>query len=109
MTGLLRRKVRCWSMIDATRVGTKTCPPYLAALDVERLYLSRSDSRQALMLIPLVRVGSSPQSAKNACYFFSRLDERDSARFGSYHFADKPELIGQFDDATAAIKFLTAI
>ena len=30
ITGLLRRKVRCWDMIDAARVGTKTCPPYLA-------------------------------------------------------------------------------
>ncbi len=76
-------------------------------LDVESLYLSRSDSGQALMLLPLVRVGPSPQSANNACYFFSRL-ERDGARFVSYHFTDKPELTGQFDEATAAIKFLTA-
>jgi len=29
MTGLLRWKVRCWGMINAARVGTKTCPPYL--------------------------------------------------------------------------------
>jgi hypothetical protein len=29
------------------------------------------------------------------------------ARFISYHYADKPELKGQFDDATQAIKFLT--
>ena len=31
MTGLLRWKVRCWGIINAARVGTKTCPPYLAA------------------------------------------------------------------------------
>jgi hypothetical protein len=43
---------------------------------------------------------------RNACYFFSRL-ERDGARFISYHYADKPELKGQFDDATEAIRFLT--
>ncbi len=29
MIGLLRWKVRCWGMINAARVGTKTCPPYL--------------------------------------------------------------------------------
>ena len=30
MTGLLRWKARCRGMINATRVGTKTCPPYWA-------------------------------------------------------------------------------
>ncbi len=29
MTGLGRWKVRCWNMIDADRVGTKACPPYI--------------------------------------------------------------------------------
>jgi hypothetical protein len=77
-------------------------------LDVETLYLSKKDSGRALKLLPLVQVGPSTQSAKNACYFFSRL-ERDGARFVSYHFTDKPELTGQFDEATAAIKSLTEI
>ena len=75
-------------------------------LDVESLYLSRKDAGRALKLLPLVRVGSSPQSAKNACYFFSRL-EGGGARFVSYHFEDKPELTGQFDEATAVINSLT--
>jgi len=76
-------------------------------LDVERLYLSKKDSGKALRLLPLIQVGPSPQSAKNACYFFSRL-ERDGARFISYHFADKPELTGRFTDATEAINALLA-
>lgn len=75
-------------------------------LDVERLYLSKKDSGKALKLLPLIRVGASPQSAKNACYFFSRL-ERGGARFVSYHFTDKPELTDQFTDATEAINLLT--
>ena len=75
-------------------------------LDVETLYLSKRDSGKALKLLPLIQVGPSPQSAKNACYFFSRLD-RDGARFVSYHFTDKPELTGQFADATEAINLLT--
>ncbi len=74
-------------------------------LDVERLYLSKRDSGRALQLLPLIQVGPSPQSAKNACYFFSRLD-RGGARFVSYHFADRPELTGQFADATETIKLL---
>lgn len=71
-------------------------------LDVERLYLSKKDSGKALKLLPLIQVGASPQSAKNACYFFSRL-EPNGARFISYHFAENSELTDQFADATEAI------
>ena len=77
-------------------------------LDVESLYLSKKESGKALKLLPLVQVGPSPQSTMNACYFFSRL-EREGAKFVSYHFIDKPELTGQFDEATAAIKSLVEI
>ena len=79
------------------------------ALDVEHLYLLKEDSTRALKLIPLIQVGSSPQSAKNACYFFNRLEREGGARFVSYHFTDKPELSGQFTDATEAIKSLTQL
>jgi hypothetical protein len=67
-------------------------------LDVERLYLANKESSGALKLLPLVKVGPSPESAKNACYFFSRL-EHDGARFISYHYIDQPELTGQFAEA----------
>ena len=77
-------------------------------LDVERLYLSKKDSGKALKLLPLIQVGPSPQSAKNACYFFSRL-EPDGARFISYHHTDRAELTGQFAEATEAIKLLTEV
>ena len=79
-----------------------------SCLDVDELYLSRKDANGSLRLLPLIHVGSSPQSAKNACYFFNRL-ESDGARFISYHFTDKPELTGQFADATEAIKFLSEV
>ena len=83
--------------------------PMSMPLEKDDLYLApREGVGQALRLLPLVQVGPSPQSAKNACYFFSRL-ERDGAKFVSYHFTDKPELTGQFNEATAAIKFLTEI
>jgi hypothetical protein len=77
-----------------------------AWLDVERLYLSKMGSSRALKLLPLIQVGPSPQSAKNACYFFNRI-ERDGARFVSYHFLDQPELNGHFSDAAETIKFLS--
>jgi hypothetical protein len=86
----------------------KETRPMSTWLDVERLYLSKKDSGRALKLLPLIQVGPSPQSAKNACYFFSRL-EREGARFVSYHFTDQPELKGQFNEATETITFLTQV
>jgi hypothetical protein len=74
-------------------------------LDVERLYLAGKDSVRALQLLPFVQVGPSPSSAKNACYFFNRV-EKDGLRFVSYHFADQPELRESFEDVPAAVEFL---
>jgi len=84
----------------------KESRPMTSWLDVDSLYIINGDQENALKLLPLVRVGPSPKSANNACYFFNR-QEREGARFISYHFADQPELSGQFEDAMNAIRFLT--
>jgi hypothetical protein len=78
-------------------------------LDVERLYLCSGNAGYALKLLPLIQVGPSPQSARNACYFFNRLERDGGARFISYHYIDKPELTGTFDQAMEAIKLLTEV
>jgi hypothetical protein len=75
-------------------------------LDVDSLYIINSQQSGALKLLPLIQVNGSPGSAKNACYFFNRT-EREGARFVSYHFAGQPELSGQFQEATDAIRFLS--
>jgi hypothetical protein len=85
----------------------KETRPMATWLDVERLYLSKKNYPGALKLLPLIQIGPAPKSAKNACYFFSRL-EHGEARFVSYHYADQPELKGQFDEATETIKFLSS-
>lgn len=77
-------------------------------LDVERLYLASRDSGRALLLLPLIQVGPSPASAKNACYFFSRVD-KDGARFVSYHFVDEPELKDSSAHTASAIQFLSEL
>jgi hypothetical protein len=84
----------------------KETRPMAMSMDVERIYLSSGRAAQALKLLPLVQIGPSPQSARNACYFYSRLDG-GGARFVSYHFSDRPEVTGQFEDATDTIKLLT--
>lgn len=86
----------------------KETRPMSTWLDVERLYLSKKDSGHALKLLPLVQVGASPQSARNACYFFNRL-ERDGARFVSYHFIDQPELKGEFTETQELINLLIQV
>jgi hypothetical protein len=95
-------------LIGSNSEFLKETRPMATWLDVERLYLSRRDSAVALKLLPLVRLGPTPESTKNAFYFFSRLD-KDGARFVSYHYADRPELQGKFDDAVEEIKFLTHV
>jgi hypothetical protein len=77
-------------------------------LDVERLYLASHGSGRALLLLPLLQVGPSPLSAKNACYFFNRID-KDGIRFISYHFVDQPELKDLSSDTLAAINSLTEV
>lgn len=74
-------------------------------LDVDSLYIISGDHSGALKLLPLVQVIASPGTAKNACYFFNRI-EPDGARFVSYHFASQPELSGEFQEATKAIKII---
>jgi hypothetical protein len=75
-------------------------------LDVDRLYLCNKASGRALELLPLVQIGPSPQSAKNACYFFNRLERDGGARFISYHYTDKPERTEKSDETAAAIKLI---
>ncbi|RIE16107.1 restriction endonuclease subunit S [Candidatus Cryosericum septentrionale] len=66
--------------------ATSTC------LDTELIYLVSEGSPRALQLLPLMQIGPSPESAKNACYFYNRLDkDKRNARFVSYHFVEQPE------------------
>lgn len=75
-------------------------------LNIERVYLAKKREERALVLLPLLRIGPSPRTSMNACYFFNRL-EGEKARFVSYHFVNEPELIDYFADATQAISLLT--
>ena len=75
-------------------------------MDVERLYLSRKESGRALRLLPFIRVGPSPKSVKNTCYFFNKIVP-EGVRFVCYHHGDQSELKGAFADAAEAISFLT--
>jgi hypothetical protein len=86
----------------------KETRPLVMPLDVERLYIYRRENATALVLLPLVHIGPSPASARNACYFFNRL-EKEGVRFVSYHYADLPELTEAFEEAKATIQSLSKV
>jgi hypothetical protein len=94
-------------LMDSNSEFLKEARSMVSWLDVDRLYLSSRNSGLALKLLPLVNVGPSPKSAKNACYFFNRMERDGASRFVSYHFVDTPEVTEQSSDATEAIRLLT--
>ena len=79
-------------------------------LDVEKLYITQNNQQDALELIPLIQLSSSPKSNKTACYFFNRMESKGTkTRFISYHYIDKPEINEEFIDTSNTIRFLTMI
>ena len=70
-------------------------------LDTEKLYIVQKDAQVALELLPLIQFGPSPSSARNACYFFNRV-EKDELHYVSYHFIDQPERNWPIKDAGEA-------
>ena len=72
------------------------------ALDSAFLYLVGIGEREALRLLPFVRLSASPQSALNACYFFNRKGNQ-GYRFVSYHFATSSEIEEPFPEVASAL------
>jgi len=62
----------------------------LSPMDANTLHFIHDNSRRPFKLVPFFQITDSPQSAKNACYFYNRLDG-DQAKFISYHFDTIPE------------------
>lgn len=72
-------------------------------LDSSKLYLFAVGDAKPLPLVPLVRMERRPKYARDACYFFSKIE--GSVRWVSYHFEQEPtieddgaELRGVFDE-----------
>lgn len=90
--------------------GTST-PFEQANLDLEIpleegfLYLVGLGEREALCLLPFVRLHSSPDSAMNACYFYNKQG-RTGFRYISYHFDVNSEIEEPFPDVAAALNGL---
>jgi hypothetical protein len=79
------------------------------ALKLETLYLIAKECGRALPLLPLLQMRTSPQSAKNACYFFNRVEKDGGLRFVSYHFVDQPNREDRSVETSEVIRQLTAL
>jgi hypothetical protein len=94
-------------MIGSNSEFLKESRKMSTCLDVERLYLAARDAGRPLQLLPFLHVGPSPASAKNACYFYNRVEKNGEVRSVSYHFVDQPERTEQAADTFGAIRFLS--
>ena len=72
-------------------------------LDTEMLYMQVLDTGATIELPPLFVMKQSPKDEKNACYFYNRIEGKNS-RYVSYHFESKPENVFKGEQAFEAIK-----
>ncbi len=63
-------------------------------------------SGEVCPILPLVRLGPSPSSVHNACYFFNRV-EGEELRWISFHFEQRPELVEPFGGVMRLLASLT--
>lgn len=59
-------------------------------MDKTKLYIQMMDTGEVVELPPYFILKNSPAEVKNACYFYSRIEDGNT-RYVSYHFEGKPE------------------
>lgn len=58
-------------------------------LDQEKLYIQALDTKEVFEIPPFFVFSNDPSDAKNACYFYSRLENGGNTKYISYHFENK--------------------
>jgi hypothetical protein len=74
-------------------------------LEKESLHFIGEGEKEALKLLPLIRLRASPETAQNACYYYNRK-QGGQLRFVSYHFEGEPEVLGTFSDTASVLEAL---
>ena len=89
-------------------VGTRT--PFARAnvvtsepLQNGQLYLWNAGNEKALLLLPLIKIRSSPKTEENACYYYNRI-QGNKPRYLSYHFGADSDIT--LEDASDVIQAL---
>lgn len=86
--GVFSNKVEV--LTGSNPIFTKETIESVTPLDNSKLYLQMIDTGEVLELPPYFILKNSPADAKNACYFYSRV-ESGSTRYVSYHYDGRPE------------------
>lgn len=86
--GMFSNKVEV--LTGSNPIFTKDTIESLVPLDNSKLYLQIIDTSETIELPPYFILKNSPADAKNACYFYSRV-ESGSTRYVSYHYDGRPE------------------
>lgn len=74
-------------------------------LEKNKLYLQIIDTEETLELPPYFILKNSPAEVKNACYFYSKVENEDS-KYVSYHYEGRPEDIESGKEAFDHIREL---
>lgn len=77
------------------------------ALEDGCLHLVSIATGEVCPLLPFVRLGASPKEELNACYFFNRVDGRES-RWVSFHFEQRPEVVMSSDEMITVLDSLAS-
>lgn len=80
----------------------------LTPLDNSKLYLQLIDTGEVLELPPYFILKNSPVDAKNACYFYNRV-EKGNTKYVSYHYEGRPEDIEAGKTAFDHIKQILSV
>jgi RNA-directed DNA polymerase len=77
------------------------------ALDKNKLFMADPNGQKALELWPLVCLGPSPETVRNAFYFYNRWEQDNKVRWVSYHFDDQPEVVIESFDVIGILKMFS--
>jgi predicted RNA methylase len=94
-------------LVSGARAPFRTEVVRLAApVETAKLHMLGDGSREALPLLPFVRLMPSPKTASNACYFYNRRTS-EGVRFVSYHYVEDSDVTGPFAEVAAVVQALS--
>ncbi|MDA0706492.1 MAG: hypothetical protein O2805_07720 [Proteobacteria bacterium] len=80
----------CYSLVGTRTLFRQVPVKSLVPMEKGYIHILHEGQRKPIKLLPLVRLGASPETQKNSCYFYNRIDG-GNARYVSYQYSDKSE------------------
>jgi len=77
----------------------------ITGLEDQVLYMHSPIEKEALQLLPFLKMGDAPETSMDACYFYNRK-KKDGLRFVSYHYEQVADII---DNSSSIIRLISNI